>query len=133
MLLMKLQTKEKFAFLQLAQYLARVDGEYGNREEDVIDEYCVEMGIDRPTIFIEENFDLDSILSQFKSTKSKKIVILELMILVHIDDKFDNKEHELFNKIIEKFGFDEKKLKYYSYWGKAVSSLYEQGKLFIED
>ncbi len=133
MLLMKLQTKEKFAFLQLAQHLARVDGEYGNKEQDVIDEYCVEMGIDKPTIFNEEDFDLDEVLSAFKSTKSRKIVILELMILVHIDDKYDNKEHELTDKIVNYFNINEKDLKYFSYWGKAVSSLYEQGKLFIED
>lgn len=133
MLLMKLQTREKFAFLQLAQHLARVDGEYGNREQDVIDEYCVEMGIDKPKVFNEDDFDLDSILKQFKSTKSKKIVILELMILIHIDDKFDRKEHELIDKIVEYFNINEKDLKYYSYWGKAVSSFYEQGKLFIED
>ena len=133
MLLMKLQTKEKFAFLELAQYLARVDGEYGNREEDVIEEYCVEMGIDRPDVFLEEDFNLENILKQFKSTKSKKIVILELMILVHIDDNFDKKEHELFHTIIKKFDIKEKDLKYFSSWGKAVSSLYEQGKLFIQD
>lgn len=133
MLLMKLQTKEKFAFLQLAQHLARVDGEYGNKEQDVIDEYCVEMGIDKPRVFNEEDFNLDDILSAFKTTKSKKIVILELMILVHIDDKYDNKEHELTQKIVDYFKINEKDLKYFSYWGKAVSSLYEQGKLFIED
>lgn len=133
MLLMKLQAKEKFAFLQLAQYLARVDGEYGNREQDVIDEYCVEMGIDKPTVFIVEDFELEKILATFKSKRSKKIVILELMILVHIDDKFDHKEHELTKKIMNSFGISDKDLKYYSYWGKAVSSLYEQGKLFIED
>ncbi|WP_419764579.1 MAG: TerB family tellurite resistance protein [Arcobacter sp.] len=130
---MKLQTKEKFAFLQLAQHLARVDGEYGNKEQDVIDEYCVEMGIDKPRVFNEEDFNLDDILSAFKTTKSKKIVILELMILVHIDDKYDNKEHELTQKIVDYFKINEKDLKYFSYWGKAVSSLYEQGKLFIED
>lgn len=133
MLLMKLQTKEKFAFLQLAQHLARVDGEYGNKEQDVIDEYCVEMGIDKPTIFNEDDFNLDEILSSFKSTKSRKIVILELMILVHIDDKYDTKEHELTKKIVDNFKINDKDLKYFSYWGKAVSSLYEQGKLFIED
>ena len=68
-----------------------------------------------------------------KSKKSKKIVILELMILVHIDDKFDKKEHELTKKIVDSFKINDKDLKYFSFWGKAVSSLYEQGKLFIED
>ena len=36
MLLMKLQSKEKFSFLQLAHYLARVDNKYGKREEEII-------------------------------------------------------------------------------------------------
>ena len=36
MLLMKLQSKEKFSFLQLAHYLARVDNKYGPREEEIL-------------------------------------------------------------------------------------------------
>ena len=42
MLLMKLEAREKFAFLQLAHYLARVDNNFG-KEEEVILEYCDEM------------------------------------------------------------------------------------------
>lgn len=36
MLLMKLEAREKFAFLQLAHYLARVDNNFGKEEEEVI-------------------------------------------------------------------------------------------------
>ena len=42
---MKLRTEEKFAFLQLAQYIARLDGEYSVKEREIICEYCIEMGI----------------------------------------------------------------------------------------
>ncbi len=45
MLLMKLESKEKFSFLQLAHYLARIDNKFGAREEEIILEYCTEMGI----------------------------------------------------------------------------------------
>lgn len=133
MLLMQLESKEKFAFLQLSHYLARIDGEYGQREQDVIEEYCVEMGIENSLMFDLEDFDLKSTLSAFKSLKSKKIVVLELMILVHIDDKFDLKEHELTDEIINYFKLDNKELKHFSAWGKAVSALYEQGKNFISE
>ena len=34
---MKLESKEKFSFLQLAHYLARIDNKFGEREEDVED------------------------------------------------------------------------------------------------
>ena len=33
MLLMKLESKEKFSFLQLAHYLARVDNHYGKKKK----------------------------------------------------------------------------------------------------
>lgn len=133
MLLMKLEAKEKFAFLQLAHYLARIDGEYGQREQDVIEEYCVEMGIENSVMFDNSDFRLNETLNAFKSLKSKKIVVLELMILVHIDDKFDLKEAELTQEIIDHFNLDEKELKNFSAWGKAVSALYEQGKNFISN
>ncbi len=132
MLLMKLQAKEKFAFLQLSHYLARIDGEYGQREQDVIEEYCVEMGIENSVMFDSSEFNLKETLNAFKSQKSKKIVVLELMILVHIDDKFDLKEAELTTEIINHFKLEDKELKNFSAWGKAVSALYEQGKNFIE-
>jgi hypothetical protein len=133
MLLMKLQAKEKFAFLHLSHYLARIDGEYGEREQDVIAEYCVEMGIENTLMFDESEFNLKETLNAFKSLKSKRIVVLELMILVHIDNRFDLKEYELTNEIIQHFKLDIKELKHYSAWGKAVSALYEQGKNFINE
>ena len=133
MLLMKLQPKEKFSFLQLAHYLARIDNEYGEKEEEIILEYCAEMGIENDDNFELEDFSLEDILNDFKTKKSKKIVVLELMILIHADDKFDLKERTLITKINDAFDFSEKDIEFYSQWGKAVAALYTQGRLLIQD
>ncbi|MGB0989724.1 MULTISPECIES: TerB family tellurite resistance protein [Arcobacteraceae] len=132
MLLMKLETKEKFSFLQLAHYLARIDNDYGEKEQEVILEYCAEMGIENDDDFELESFDLHATLKDFKSLRSKKIVILELMILIHADDKFDFEERTLIFQINEIFNLSQKDIEFYSQWGKAAAALYTQGKLFID-
>jgi len=133
MLLMKLQPKEKFSFLQLAHYLARIDNDYGEKEQEIILEYCAEMGIENDNDFETEEFNLEDILKDFKSKKSKKIVVLELMILIHADDKFDLKEKALIAKINDIFKLSPKNLEFCSQWGKGVAASYSQGKLFIND
>ena len=133
MLLMKLQAKEKFSFLQLAHYLARIDNKYGKTEEEIILEYCAEMGIENLDNFDFENFSLEKILKDFKSESSKKIVILELMILIHIDHSFNLNEKKLIKKISESFGIDINDVNDYSQWGKSVAMLYEVAKIFINE
>jgi hypothetical protein len=133
MLLMKLESKEKFSFLQLAHYLARVDNHYGKKEEEIILEYCTEMGIENIGSFDFDNFSLDNILKDFKSQRSKRIVILELMILIHIDHIFNINEKKLIEKISESFGIDISDVNDYSQWGKSVAMLYEVAKIFINE
>jgi uncharacterized tellurite resistance protein B-like protein len=133
MLLMKLQAKEKFSFLQLAHYLARIDNKYGQKEEEIILEYCTEMGLENLDSFDFDNFSLDKILNDFKSESSKRIVILELMILIHIDHTFNLNEKKLIQKISESFGIDIDDVNDYSQWGKSVAMLYEVAKIFVNE
>ncbi|MDD2894497.1 MAG: TerB family tellurite resistance protein [Aliarcobacter sp.] len=133
MLLMKLESKEKFSFLQLAHYLARIDNKYGKQEEEIILEYCTEMGIENLDSFDFDNFSLDKILKDFKSESSKRIVILELMILIHIDHTFNLNEKKLIQKISESFGIDVSDVNDYSQWGKSVAMLYEVAKIFVNE
>lgn len=133
MLLMKLQSKEKFSFLQLAHYLARIDNKFGQREEEIILEYCTEMGIENLDSFDMEKFSLEDILKDFKSEASKRIVILELMILIHIDHNFNINEQILMEKISASFGIDIDDVNDYSQWGKSVAMLYEVAKIFINE
>lgn len=130
---MKLESKEKFSFLQLAHYLARIDNKFGEREEEIISEYCTEMGIENLDSFDMQTFSLDKILNDFKSERSKRIVILELMILIHIDHSFNINEQILMEKISQSFGIDLDDVNDYSQWGKSVAMLYEVAKIFINE
>ncbi|MCT7487682.1 TerB family tellurite resistance protein [Aliarcobacter cryaerophilus] len=133
MLLMKLEAREKFAFLQLAHYLARVDNNFGKEEEEVILEYCDEMGIENIDSFDMDSFNLEATLNNFKSQRSRKIVVLELMILVHIDSVFNINEQILIEKISQNFGISTKDLNDFSFWGKSVAKLYEVAKVYMSD
>ena len=133
MLLMKLEAREKFAFLQLAHYLARVDNNFGKEEEEVILEYCDEMGIENIDSFDMDSFNLEATLNNFKSQRSRKIVVLELMILVHIDSVFNINEQILIEKISQNFGISTKDLNDFSSWGKSVAKLYEVAKVYMSD
>ena len=130
---MKLEAREKFAFLQLAHYLARVDNNFGKEEEEVILEYCDEMGIENIDSFDMDSFNLEATLNNFKRQRSRKIVVLELMILVHIDSVFNINEQILIEKISQNFGISTKDLNDFSSWGKSVAKLYEVAKVFINE
>ena len=132
MLLMQLETPEKFSFLHIAHHLALSDGKLGKREKKKLEDYCIEMGVDN-IIFDAENYDLDECLINFKSKKSQQILLLELMLLVHVDDKFNKSEEKLIEKISTKFNIDEIHVKYASTWGKAMSALREQALLMTQD
>ena len=133
MLLMKLETKEKFSFLQLAHYLARIDNNFGDKEVEILKEYCTEMGIDYIDSFDMDSFCLEEILNHFKSKKSQKIVLLELMILIHIDNNFHVNEQELIKKITDKFKISLDDAEDFSQWGKSVAMLYQVANIFINE
>jgi uncharacterized tellurite resistance protein B-like protein len=127
---MKLNNREKFAFLQLAYYIAHIDGEFQAQEENIIEEYCAEMGIEK-TYFNLNEFNMEETLSEIHTDYSKKIVILELMVLIHSDDRFHELEEKVLTIIIDVFKISQEQLALYSQWGKMVSALYTQGTLFI--
>jgi len=129
---MKLETEEKFAFIQLAQYIAKIDGEYGPKEREIVNEYCTEMGIENVEID-KDQFILEDNLQIFMTKESQKIAMLSLMVLIHIDDKFGIYEHKTIAKIALKFDFTEKEIHHFSMWGKIGAALYEQALLLTQD
>lgn len=132
MFLMKLNNREKFAFLEIAYYIAHIDGKIQIEEKKIIEEYCVEMGIDNIELHLED-IDFKEALKEFKSLESQKVLLLESMILVHSDDKYVNSENEVIKEIVDYFGFSKTITQIYSKWGKMASGLFSQGNLFIDD
>jgi hypothetical protein len=90
------------------------------------------MGIEK-TYFNSNEFNMQETLNEIHTEYSKKIVILELMVLIHSDDRFHELEEKVLSTIIEVFKITQKQLSLYSQWGKMVSALYTQGTLFLED
>lgn len=132
MYLMKLENNEKFAFLKLAYYIANIDGELDLEEINVIEEYCAEMGLEDIDMDLE-GFNLQEVLKEIKSARSQKITLLELMVLIHSDDKFHKFESKVITDIAMAFNITQHQLDIYSQWGKMTSALFLQGELFIEE
>jgi hypothetical protein len=91
------------------------------------------MGIENIDSFDMDSFNLEATLNNFKSQRSRKIVVLELMILVHIDSVFNINEQILIEKISQNFGISTKDLNDFSSWGKSVAKLYEVAKVYMSD
>ena len=90
------------------------------------------MGIDNIACNLEK-FNLIDTLNKIVSSKSRKVVLLELMILIHSDNKFHRFEQSVIDTIANHYNISQNQLQIYSQWGKMASSLYQQGSLFIED
>ncbi len=131
MFLNRLNDEEQVAFLELAHYLARSDNDFSKSEENIINEYCMEMQIDNID-FDENTFDIDNTLSKIKDNKSQKIVLLEVMALIYSDNYLHIEEKKVLDTIIEKFGLNKALSIVYAEWAKSILALYIQGNALIE-
>ena len=109
-----------------------MDSNYSLREKSLINDFCIAMGIEDST-FDNSIFDLDETLKSLRSNQSKKIVILTLMMLAHIDDNFDQSEYEVICRMAKIVKVTQRDINLFSQWGKSVSGLYAQAIFFMED
>ena len=130
MFLNKLDREEKSTFLKLAHYIARVDGDFSINEQNVIKTYCLEMQIE-DVIYNEKDINLDVLLSNFKSLENQKIVLLEIMALVH-SDGLNEKEKKVLDTIIAKYHISQELASLYSEWTKNIVSVVKQGQILIK-
>lgn len=95
MFLKFMNTNEKELFLELANYLIRVDDEVANEEIEMLDGFRLEM--DMPNDFYEiKNLNKDILLHAFSTIEkvNKKKIIIELLGLALSDNNYDIKEME---------------------------------------
>jgi uncharacterized tellurite resistance protein B-like protein len=130
MFLNKLQTKEKEAFLELANYVANSDNELSKEEEKIIEKYSIEMQIE-PVKFDKDSFDIYTTLSKFQSDRSKKIVLLEILALIYADDFIHEEERIVLEKMMQEFDINPNLVVIYKEWAKSMLSLFTQGNALI--
>ena len=130
MFLHRLSEPEKKSFLQLVHHIARSDGKFAKREQEVIDQFCAEMRIDNID-YKESDFDLQATLNQFKSDEAKKIVLLEAMGLVYCDDVLATQEEAVLKKITKAYNISDTYAVFARSWAKSALQMFEQGKILL--
>lgn len=93
-----LKENEKEAFIDLARLAAACNGSVSEEEEIMIEQYCGEMGISLP---MSHAHTLDGVLACFENSdsKSRKVVIFEIIGLLFSDGDYDEKEIQFIEKI----------------------------------
>jgi len=125
-----LEENEKQAFLQLANAIANADGELCDKEKTIIGYYCNEMNINN--FAHDQQKSIDALAMEFKSMRSKKITILELMSIVHANGEFKKEEKMIVDLLVQKFGISQDYLNDVEKWTDLMLSVIEQGNSLIE-
>ncbi len=92
MFLNQLETEEKKAFISLVVNAANANGIVEDEENQMIEDYCKEMGF--PPADWKAAKPMDEILNVFSvsSEQNKKIALLELIGLMYADGDYDGNE-----------------------------------------
>lgn len=130
MFLNRLNPWEKSAFLLIAHHVAHADGEFCDREQLIIDKYCMEMQVD-DVDYSTSDFNLADNLAVFERDSHKKIALLELMALVFSDEVYHPAEKAVIDEIVEIFELNPNLAVVYKEWAKSILSLFIQGEALI--
>jgi len=97
---------EKEKFLELIYKIAQCDDEYSEEEEDLLNNYKNELGLQD----VNDTDTLEGLVNFFavKSQELKKIVFFELYGMIMADRKIESKEKNLIELIETAFGLTEK-------------------------
>ncbi|MBE5899892.1 MAG: hypothetical protein E7279_09860 [Lachnospiraceae bacterium] len=107
MFLNRLTLAEKEAFVSLAVHAANANGIAEDKEYEIIEEYCKEMGI---SFFDAKNvIDMDRIINVFKDAEEmhKKIALLETLGLLYADGSYDDKEKKFVTDYANRIGLND--------------------------
>ena len=93
---------EKEKFLELIYKIAHCDDEYSEEEEDLLNNYKIELGLQD----VNDTDTLEGLVNFFavKSPELKKIVFFELYGMIMADSKIEEKEAALIEMIEAAFG-----------------------------
>ncbi|HJV44782.1 MAG TPA: hypothetical protein VJ824_03550 [Bacillota bacterium] len=120
MFLTELLFSEKIAFFELASLIASIDGNLSIKEDLILEEYRREMDLEDYTI---EDMDLEDILHEFKSERSKNIALVEILHLIFSDGVFHDQERESVQLIKKYFGFNPNQYESFKDWIGSIKEL----------
>lgn len=108
MYLSTLDLEKKHIFLDLEIYMAQIDGDFSDREKEIINAHCYEMRIDNNNFECEKSLDeVYSKIKEIMTEKEKRIIFLELVATILADDTYHMKETEMTESLSSLLGISE--------------------------
>jgi DnaJ-domain-containing protein 1 len=104
MFVKNLSKDDREHLLNLIYLVAKIDGDYADEENEVLEKYRREMKLDELKILSDNITDLIMYFAD-KETKLKKIVLFEVCSMVLADEQFVNREKVVVDTIRSSFGF----------------------------
>ncbi|MDB5098532.1 MAG: Tellurite resistance protein TerB [Cyanobacteria bacterium RYN_339] len=124
-----LEDFEKIAFSRLAFKMIAFTG-IDEHEEKLYYAALAEMGIGEPDL--DEEVDIHVECEAFRSEDSRRIAMVELMLLALADGDLGEDEQSLLDEIIGAFGFDSATLEQAWTWVYGWYQTFRTGKDFIK-
>lgn len=128
MYLNMLNEDEKSAFYSLAHALAASHEGISEAEHHVLNSALQEMGIPKPPQLL----GIKEACSAFLSNASKKVALLELLLIALVDEDFADDEETMVSEMVDYFGFDASKIDRAASWAESILAGHRSGLRFIQ-
>lgn len=126
MFLKELKPDQQYAFLELADIVAKADGIVTSEEEKLIQTYESEMQITTGSYQVQ-GISLENILGKFDDAKSRKIAYVEILALAMADSKVCENEKSLITEIEKSFSIKTEERERFLNWLERINQLYSEG------
>ena len=133
MYLSYLKPFQKESFLDLSLMIANADHEFNVLEKDLIEKLCEEMGIEPKATTEKSINEILENLSLSTTSKEKKIILLELLGIIMVDQQVKPEEIEVINLLINKFDLSNKDLDVAIDLVKKIYGVYSACGTFINE
>ena len=133
MYLSYLKPFHKESFLDLSLIISNADQEFNVLEKNFIEQLCEEMRIE-PKFSTEKSLDevLDSISSS-ATLKEKKIILLEVLGVVMVDNDVKVEEIEIVTRLLNKFALKKEDFDVAITLVKKIYNIYSECSNFINE
>jgi uncharacterized tellurite resistance protein B-like protein len=128
MYLSLLNPSEKLAFYSLAHALAGAHEGISAEEDELLDAALREMNIAKP----EGTADLAEACAQIQSEQSKRIALLELMLIALVDDDFADSEESVISTIVGHLGLSDGSVNVAASLAESMHAQNRRGLRFIQ-
>lgn len=128
MYLNRLTNGEKVAFYSLAHAVAAAHEGVSLEEKALLEAALHEMKISQPP----QVLSVAEAISLFESDETRRIALLELMLIATVDEDFDEAEQVVMAQIVEGFKFSESHIERSAAWAESLAALFRSGQRFIQ-